>query len=86
MGVAGHKLAAKKLPRGPPRTRMRASLYEGREARDVPAGTDDETATLLWLMGALERAREGGHERLAGHLEAVVDDAVFEAEATARTS
>lgn len=52
----------------------------------MPAGTDDETATLLWLMGALERAREGGHERLAGHLEAVVDDAVFEAEATARTS
>jgi hypothetical protein len=35
-------------------------------------------------MGALERAREGGHERLACYLEAVADDAVFEAEAAAR--
>ncbi len=51
---------------------------------DVPAGTDAETATLMWLMGALERAREGGHERLAGYLEAVADDAVFETEAAAR--
>lgn len=49
---------------------------------EVPAGA--ETATLLWLMGALDRAREGGHERLVGHLEAVADDAVFEAEAAAR--
>lgn len=51
---------------------------------DVPAGTDVETATLLWLMGALEWAREGGHSRLACYLEAVADDAVFEAEAAAR--
>lgn len=51
---------------------------------DVPAGTDAEMATLLWLMGALERARGEGHERLAGYLEAVADDAVFEAEAAAR--
>ena len=53
---------------------------------DVPTGTDAQTATLLWLMGALERAREGGQERLVGHLEAVAEDAVFEAEAVARTS
>ena len=52
----------------------------------MPAGTDATTATLMWLMGALERAREGGHERLASYLEAVADDVVFEAEATARTS
>ena len=51
---------------------------------EVPAGTDAETATLVWLVDALERAREGGHERLAGYLEAVADDAVFEAEAAAR--
>ena len=51
---------------------------------DVPTGTDAETATLIWLMSALERAREGGHERLAGYLEAVADDVVFEAEAAAR--
>ena len=51
---------------------------------EVPTGTDAKTATLVWLMGALERAREGGHERLAGYLEAVADDVVFEAEAAAR--
>ncbi len=51
---------------------------------DVPTGTDAETATLVWLMGALERARGEGHERLAGYLEAVADDVVFEAEAAAR--
>ncbi len=51
---------------------------------EVPAGTDAETATLVWLMGALERARGGCRERLVGYLEAVADDAVFEAEAAAR--
>jgi hypothetical protein len=56
----------------------------GGKLLEVPVGTDAETATLLWLVGALERAREGGHERLVGYLEAVADDAVFEAEAAAR--
>ena len=51
---------------------------------DEPTGADTQTATLVWLLGALQRAREGGHERLAGYLEAVADDAVFEAEAAAR--
>ena len=69
---------------GVPRTRMWALLYVGGNVLDVPAGTDAETATLVWLMGALERAREGDHERLVGYLEAVADDAVFEAEAAAR--
>ncbi|HKH12965.1 MAG TPA: hypothetical protein VKA73_17625 [Rubrobacter sp.] len=59
-------------------------LYEGGNVLDVPAGTDAETKILAWLMGALERAREEGHERLAGYLEAVADDAVFEAEAATR--
>ncbi len=67
-----------------PCARMQASPYEGGNVLEVPAGADDETATLVWLMGALQRAREGGHERLAGYLEAVADDVVFEAEAAAR--
>ncbi len=50
----------------------------------MPKGTDAETATLAWLVGALEHAREGGHERLARYLGAVADDVVFEAEAAAR--
>ena len=51
---------------------------------DLPTGADDETATLGWLVDALARAREEGHGRLVGYLEAVADDAVFEAEAAAR--
>ena len=51
---------------------------------DVPTGADAETATLGWLLDALARAREEGQERLVGYLEAVADDAVFEAEAAAR--
>ncbi len=51
---------------------------------DVPAGIDYETATLAWLLGALGWAREGGHDRLAGYLEAVADDVLFETEAAAR--
>ncbi len=63
---------------------MRALVYEGGNVLDVPTETDAETATLVWLMGALEWAREGGHERLVGYLEAVADDVLFEAEAAAR--
>ncbi len=51
---------------------------------DVPTGADPQTATLVWLRGALAQAREGGQKRLVGYLEAVADDAVFEAEAAAR--
>lgn len=51
---------------------------------EVPAGAGPQTATLVWLLGALAWAREGGQERLVGHLEAVADNAVFEAEAAAR--
>jgi hypothetical protein len=51
---------------------------------DVPTGADPQTATLVWLLGALARAREEDQVRLVGYLGAVADDAVFEAEAAAR--
>jgi hypothetical protein len=63
---------------------MRASLYEGGDVLDVPAGTDAETASLVWLMGALEQAREGNQERPVGYLEAVAEDAGFQTKAAAR--
>jgi len=47
-------------------------------------GTDTETATLGWLVNALEQARGKGHDRLVGYLEAVLDDAMFEMESAAR--
>lgn len=71
------------LPK-PPYHRIRALLYEGGNVLEVPVGSDAEAATLVWLTGALERAREEGRDRLVGYLEAVADDAVFEAEAAAR--
>lgn len=51
---------------------------------DVPAGVDTETATLGWLMNALEQARSQGQSKAVGYLEAVADDMVFEMEMVAR--
>ena len=51
---------------------------------DVPIGVDTETATLAWLVSALEQARSQGHVRLVDYLEAVADDIVFELESAAR--
>ena len=45
---------------------------------------DTETATLAWLVNALEHARARGQTKLVGYLEAVVDDLVFEMESAAR--
>ena len=51
---------------------------------DSVLGEDTETATLAWLVGALEHARARGQTTLVGYLEAVTDDVVFEMEAPAR--
>lgn len=45
---------------------------------------DTETATLAWLVNALEHARAKDQTKLVDYLEAVVDDVVFEMEAAAR--
>jgi hypothetical protein len=46
--------------------------------------TDEETATLVWLVSALEHARSRGQTKVVGYLEEVADDVVFEVEAAAR--
>jgi hypothetical protein len=46
--------------------------------------THDDSATLAWLGEALEYARGRNQAKLAGHLEEVLDDAVFEMERAAR--
>ena len=51
---------------------------------DSVLGEDTETATLTWLVGALEHALARGQTTLVGYLEAVADDVVFEMEAPAR--
>jgi len=47
---------------------------------------DSETATLEWLVTALDYARSNGQTKVVGYLEEVADDVVFEVEATARRS
>ncbi len=51
---------------------------------DVTSGVGTETATLAWLVESLEYARFNGQTKVAGYLEAVLDDAVFEMEMLAR--
>ncbi len=46
--------------------------------------THDDSATLTWLGEALEYARRRNQAKLVGHLEELLDDAVFEMEMTAR--
>jgi hypothetical protein len=46
--------------------------------------THDHSATLTWLGDALEYARRRNQAKLVGHLEEVLDDAVFEMEIAAR--
>lgn len=45
---------------------------------------DTDTATLAWLVGALEPARKQDQTKLVGYLEAILDDVVFEMESAAR--
>ena len=45
---------------------------------------DNDTATLAWLVGALEQAHARGETRLVDYLETIADDVVFEMEMIAR--
>ncbi len=45
---------------------------------------DTDTATLAWLVSALEHARQRGQTKVEEYLEEVADDVVFEVEAAAR--
>ena len=51
---------------------------------DMTLGVGTETATLGWLVEALEYARSNGQTKVVGYVEAVLDDAVFEMEMAAR--
>ena len=47
---------------------------------ELTTSTRDATVDLGWLAEALEHARTNGQTRVVGHLEAVLDDVVFEME------
>lgn len=51
---------------------------------DLGPVVDSETATLTWLVGALEHARSRGQTKVIGYLEEVAEDVVFEVEMAAR--
>lgn len=54
---------------------------------NLALGKDTETATLEWLVKALEHARSRGQTKVVGYLEEVADEVVFEVELVAsRTS
>jgi hypothetical protein len=55
----------------------------GGSTLDSVLGEGTETATLAWLVSALEHAIIRGQTKLVGYLEAVVEDVVFEMEAAA---
>ena len=56
----------------------------GGSTLDSALVVDTETATLVWLVGALEYARARGQTKLVGYLEEVADDVVFAVEMVAR--
>ena len=56
----------------------------GGSTLDSALSGDTETATLEWLVTALEHARSKGHTKVVGYLEEVADDVVFEVEIAAR--
>jgi hypothetical protein len=59
-------------------------MSQGGNTLNSTLGEDSETATLAWLVEALEYARARGQAKLVRYLEEVADDVVFEVEAAAR--
>ena len=49
-------------------------------AEDLTPEADSETATLEWLVTALQYTRSNGQTKVVGYLEEVADDVVFEVE------
>ncbi len=51
---------------------------------ELESGVYDDTASLAWLVMALEQARAQGQVGLVDYLEAIAEDAIFEMEMAAR--
>ena len=69
-----------------PYPEVRITPYRGRSVLDSMLGADIDTATLAWLVSALDQARGEGQSKAVGYLVAVLDDVVFEIESVARRS
>jgi hypothetical protein len=85
VGQTEHRLGA--LPDGAnvfPTLSCEQRHVTGGSTLDSTLGGDTETATLEWLVRALEHARARAQTKLLGYLEEVADDVVFEVEAARR--
>ena len=63
---------------------LRASFLRNRVQLELKANMDNDTATLEWLVEALERARSQGQTEIVDHLETIAADMVFKMEMAAR--
>jgi hypothetical protein len=52
--------------------------------QDAMTGVDIDTATLEWLVSALQYTRSRGQTKVVGYLQEVADDVVFEVEMVAK--
>jgi hypothetical protein len=52
--------------------------------QDSMKGVNTDTATLEWLVTALQYTRSRGQTKVVGYLEEVADEVVFEVEMVAR--
>jgi hypothetical protein len=78
--VAGVKLAKPRAGRG--RREEKGAVLEEREG--IEFLSPDNEACLAWLADAVERVRLEGQMKVAGYLEAVLEEVAFEIEATPR--
>jgi uncharacterized protein (UPF0210 family) len=79
--VAGVKLARSRAGRGE-REEKGAVLEERGGAEFL---SPDNEACLAWLADAVERVRLEGQMKVAGYLEAVLEEVAFEIDATPRS-
>jgi hypothetical protein len=79
--VAGVKLAEPRAGRG--KREEEGAVLEERGGTE--SLSPDNEACLAWLAGAVERVRLEGQMKVAGYLEAVLEEIAFEIDATPRS-
>jgi hypothetical protein len=79
--VAGIKLAKPRAGRG--KREEKGAVLE--ERRGTESLSPDNEACLTWLADAVERVRLEGQVKVAGYLEAVLEEVAFEIDAAPRS-
>ncbi len=79
--MTGVKLAKPRAGRG--KREEKGAVLEEREGTEFVSS--DNEACLAWLADAVERVRLEGQMKVAGYLEAVLEEVAFEMDATPRS-